>query len=155
MKVILTYGTFDLFHVGHVRLLERLASLGDKLIVGLSSDEFNKSKGKSSFFSYEERAEILAACKYVDLVIPEREWEQKESDINKYNVDIFAMGDDWKGYFDSLSSLCQVVYLPRTKSISTSEIKTLIADLKKNDLNKVQKSLNDAIEIIKKLNYSE
>ncbi|MBB1406061.1 glycerol-3-phosphate cytidylyltransferase [Pseudoalteromonas sp. SG44-5] len=155
MKVILTYGTFDLFHVGHVRLLERLASLGDKLIVGLSSDEFNKSKGKSSFFSYEERAEILAACKYVDLVIPEREWEQKESDINKYNVDIFAMGDDWKGHFDSLSSLCQVVYLPRTKSISTSEIKTLIADLKKNDLNKVQKSLNDAIEIIKKLNYSE
>ncbi|KPV96929.1 glycerol-3-phosphate cytidylyltransferase [Pseudoalteromonas sp. P1-8] len=155
MKVILTYGTFDLFHVGHVRLLERLSKLGDKLIVGLSSDEFNKGKGKSSFFSYQERAEILASCKFVDLVIPEHTWEQKETDIKKYNVDVFAMGDDWEGRFDSLKSLCEVVYLPRTKSISTSEIKTLIAELKKNDLDKVQKSLNDAIEIIKKLNYSE
>jgi len=155
VKVILTYGTFDLFHVGHVRLLERLSKLGDKLIVGLSSDEFNKGKGKSSFFSYQERAEILSSCKFVDLVIPEHSWEQKETDIKKYNVDVFAMGDDWEGRFDSLKSLCEVVYLPRTKSISTSEIKTLIPELKKNDLDKVQKSLNDAIEIIKQLNYSE
>ena len=155
MKVVLTYGTFDLFHIGHVRLLERLASLGDKLIVGVSTDEFNKGKGKSSFFSYKERAEIVSVCKYVDAVIPESNWEQKQQDIQKYDVDIFAMGDDWQGHFDYLNQFCEVVYLPRTKSISSSEIKTLLANLKKNDLDKVQKSLNDAIEIIKKLNYSE
>ena len=105
MKIVITYGTFDLFHVGHVRLLKRLYDIGDKLIVGISTDEFNSSKGKSSFFSYKERAEIVSSCKYVDEVFPENTWDQKASDIKKYKADIFAMGDDWEGKFDFLSDI--------------------------------------------------
>ena len=101
MKTVITYGTFDLFHVGHIRLLKRLRALGDKLIVGISTDEFNALKGKKSFFSYEERAEIIESCKYVTVVFPEKNWQQKKSDIAKYNADVFAMGDDWQGKFDS------------------------------------------------------
>jgi glycerol-3-phosphate cytidylyltransferase len=103
MTNVITYGTFDLFHVGHVRLLQRLRSLGDRLIVGCSTDEFNDIKGKKSVIRYNERAEILSSCKYVDLVIPETTWEQKCSDIQKHDVRIFAMGDDWVGKFDHLS----------------------------------------------------
>ncbi len=123
MKKIITYGTFDLYHIGHVRLLKRLKALGDYLIVGLSSDEFNRMKGKVSFFSYEERKEILLTCKYVDEVFPEYTWEQKAEDIQKYNIDILGMGDDWKGKFDELSEFCEVVYLPRTNEVSTTDIK--------------------------------
>ena len=123
MKTILTYGTFDLLHVGHIRLLERAKSLGDYLIVGLSTDEFNEIKHKSSFLPYEQRKEILESIKYVDKVIPETCWEQKVVDVKEYGVDIFVMGDDWVGEFDFLKEHCEVVYLSRTKDISTSFLK--------------------------------
>jgi glycerol-3-phosphate cytidylyltransferase len=149
MKVVLTYGTFDLFHVGHVRLLKRLRDLGDKLIVGISSDEFNQQKGKKSFFSYEERAEIVASCKYVDVVFPEHCWEQKKEDIKNYNVDIFAMGDDWQGKFDHLREECKVIYLPRTQDISTTEIKNNLSRIKEDELQKLESTLNELIQLVK------
>lgn len=149
MKVVITYGTFDLFHVGHVRLLERLSKLGDKLIVGISSDEFNKLKGKKSFFSYDERAEIVKSCKFVDGVFPEHDWEQKKEDVLKYNASIFAMGDDWFGKFDFLKEYCDVVYLERTKNISTTDIKERLAKIKKNDIELIERTLFDVIKIIK------
>lgn len=125
MKKVITYGTFDLLHYGHINLLRRAKSLGDYLIVGLSTDEFNNTKkNKESYFDYENRKSLLDAVKYVDLVIPEETWEQKISDIQKYNIDVFVIGDDWKGKFDYLKdSGVEVVYLPRTKEISTSKIK--------------------------------
>ncbi|MCF3595525.1 adenylyltransferase/cytidyltransferase family protein [Rhodobacteraceae bacterium LMO-12] len=122
-KTVLTYGTFDLFHIGHVRLLRRLSEMGDRLIVGCSTDEFNAIKGKTCVMPYEERAEILRACSYVSQVIPENDWAQKRSDVQTYGADIFAMGDDWQGKFDDLADLCEVVYLPRTESISTTDLK--------------------------------
>ncbi len=127
MKKILTYGTFDLFHVGHVNLLRRAKELGDFLIVGLSTDEFNKvEKNKISIYPFTERLAILESIKYVDLVIPEKTWDQKIRDIIDYNVNIFVMGDDWKGKFDYLNKYCSVIYLPRTPDISSSKIKTKI-----------------------------
>ncbi len=125
MKKVITYGTFDLLHYGHINLLKRAKSLGDYLIVGLSTDEFNNiEKNKESYFDYENRKSLLDAVKYVDLVVPEENWEQKISDIQKYNVDVFVIGDDWKGKFDYLKDFgVEVVYLPRTKEISTSKIK--------------------------------
>ncbi|MGL5543021.1 MAG: glycerol-3-phosphate cytidylyltransferase [Fusobacteriaceae bacterium] len=128
MKKVITYGTFDLLHWGHINILKRAKELGDYLIVGLSTDEFNELKHKESYHSYEERKLILEAIKYVDEVIPEKTWEQKTTDVKKYGIDIFVMGDDWKEEFDFLKSQCEVVYLPRTKGISTSKIKV---DLKK------------------------
>jgi glycerol-3-phosphate cytidylyltransferase len=127
MTNVITYGTFDLLHWGHVRLLERAKSYGDNLIVALSTDEFNAIKHKEAYHSYEHRKYILESIKYVDKVIPENEWEQKISDVQKYDIDVFVMGDDWKGKFDFLKNYCQVIYLPRTQGISTSKIK--------NDLN--------------------
>lgn len=123
VKTIITYGTFDMFHIGHLNLLKRLKERGERLIVAVSTDEFNLGKGKKSLIPFEQRVEIVRAIKYVDLVIPETTWEQKFSDIKKYNVDIFAMGEDWKGKFDFLSDICEVVYLPRTKSVSTTDLK--------------------------------
>ena len=125
MKKVITYGTFDLLHYGHINLLRKAKSLGDYLIVGLSTDEFNnKDKNKECYFDYENRKSLLDAVRYVDLVIPEKNWEQKISDIQKYNVDLFVIGDDWKGKFDYLKDFgVEVVYLPRTKEISTSKIK--------------------------------
>lgn len=125
MKRVITYGTFDLLHYGHINLLKRAKSLGDYLIVGLSTDEFNnKDKNKECYFDYDNRKSLLDAVRYVDLVIPEENWEQKKSDIQKYNVDVFVIGDDWKGKFDYLKEFgVEVVYLPRTKEISTSKIK--------------------------------
>jgi len=123
MKTVITYGTFDLLHVGHINLLRRARELGDQLIVGLSTDEFNKEKAKKSYYSFEDRKIILESIRYVDKVIPECNWEQKIEDVVKYNVDIFVMGDDWKGKFDFLTDYCQVVYLPRTIGISTTQIK--------------------------------
>ncbi|QCI29080.1 glycerol-3-phosphate cytidylyltransferase [Caminibacter pacificus] len=123
MKTVITYGTFDLFHIGHLKLIERLRNIGDRLIVAVSTDEFNEIKGKKTIIPYEERAEIVANIKGVDLVIPEVSWEQKIEDIKKYNVDIFAIGDDWKGKFDFLKDYCEVIYLPRTHGISTTQIK--------------------------------
>ena len=122
-KIVLTYGTFDMFHIGHLNLLNRLKSLGDKLIVAVSTDEFNSIKGKKTLIPFEQRALIVQNIKCVDMVISEKNWEQKIDDIKKYNVDIFAMGDDWKGKFDFLKDYCEVVYLPRTQNISTTELK--------------------------------
>lgn len=154
MKTVITYGTFDLFHVGHIRLLKRLKKLGDRLIVGISSDEFNSIKGKQSFFSYEERAEIVAACQYVDEVFPEHNWGQKRLDIEKYKADVFAMGEDWAGKFDELNDICQVVYLPRTEDISTTQIKKTLSSLKKNELEKIERSLHDVIEVVKAMSQN-
>ena len=122
-KIVLTYGTFDMFHIGHLNLLNRLKSLGDKLIVAVSTDEFNSIKGKKTLIPFEQRALIVQNIKCVDIVIAEENWEQKIDDIKKYNVDIFAMGDDWKGKFDFLKNHCEVIYLPRTQNISTTELK--------------------------------
>lgn len=122
-KTILTYGTFDMFHIGHLKLLQRLAELGDELIVAVSSDEFNQLKNKTVLIPYDQRAEIVANISCVDKVIPEHNWEQKVDDVQKYNVDIFAMGDDWKSEFDFLKEYCEVVYLERTKDISTTQLK--------------------------------
>lgn len=124
MKRVITYGTFDLLHYGHINLLRRAKALGDYLIVALSTDEFNwNSKGKKSYFTYEERKAMLEAIRYVDMVIPEENWEQKKTDVAKYEVDIFTMGDDWEGKFDFLKDQCEVVYLPRTPEISSTQIK--------------------------------
>jgi glycerol-3-phosphate cytidylyltransferase len=124
LKTVITYGTFDLLHWGHVRLLERASKLGDKLIVGLSTDEFNAIKHKEAYHSFEHRKYILEAIRYVNLVIPEENWEQKINDVKKYDVDTFVMGDDWRGQFDFLKDYCEVIYLPRTEGISTTKIRT-------------------------------
>ena len=124
MKRVITYGTFDLLHYGHINLLRRAKAYGDYLIVALSTDEFNwNEKHKKCYFSYEKRKSLLEAIRYVDLVIPEENWEQKVSDIKEYHVDTFVMGDDWEGKFDFLKPYCDVVYLPRTPEISTTQIK--------------------------------
>lgn len=122
-KIILTYGTYDLLHIGHIKLLRRAKALGDYLIVGLSTDEFNLQKHKDCFLPYEQRKCVLESIKYVDKVIAENSWEQKKRDIADYNVDIFVMGDDWEGKFDELGEYCKVVYLERTPSISTTKLK--------------------------------
>ena len=125
MKRILTYGTFDLLHYGHIRLLKRAKSMGDYLIVALSTDEFNILKGKKTYFDYETRKKILEAIRYIDLVIEESSWEQKSNDVKIYNVDVVVMGSDWKNSekFEYLREICDVVYLDRTEGVSTSKIK--------------------------------
>ena|SRR5690625_218695 len=127
MKKVITYGTFDLLHIGHINILRRAKEYGDYLIVAISSDQFNASKGKKAYYSFEQRKEILEAICYVDKVIPEHTWEQKLEDVKNYGVDCFVMGDDWAGKFDFLKEQCEVIYLPRTVGISTTKIK--------NDLN--------------------
>lgn len=126
MKRVLTYGTFDLLHYGHIRLLKRAKELGDYLIVAVSTDEFNAGKNKKSYHDYKTRKEMLEAIRYVDLVIPEETWEQKLDDVTKYDVDVVVMGGDWKGSdkFEYLNEYCDVVYLDRTEGISTSQIKS-------------------------------
>jgi glycerol-3-phosphate cytidylyltransferase len=123
MRTVITYGTFDLFHYGHIRLLKRARLLGARLVVGLSTDEFNNIKGKMAYMPYRERHELLSSCRYVDEIFEEKCWEQKESDIVAFRAKVFVMGDDWKGKFDFLSSLCNVVYLPRTPDISSTELR--------------------------------
>lgn len=127
MKTIITYGTFDILHVGHINLLRRARALGDRLVVGLSTDEFNQGKHKSSLLNYENRKAVLESIRWVDEVFPESNWEQKADDIRKYGADIFVMGHDWEGKFDFLSEFCQVHYLSRTENISTTEIKQSLA----------------------------
>lgn len=126
MRVVLTYGTFDIFHAGHVNILKRARELGDRLIVGVSTDQFNSLKGKKSLFSFEERKLIVESSKYVDLVIPENSWDQKITDVADYNVSTFVMGHDWTGKFDFLESSCDVVYLSRTPVISSTYYKDAI-----------------------------
>lgn len=125
MKKVITYGTFDTLHYGHILLLQRARALGDHLTVALSTDAFNATKGKISHFDYTQRAELLQAITYVDDVIPEENWEQKISDVARLKIDIFTMGDDWVGEFDFLEKLCKVVYLPRTPRISSTAIKEI------------------------------
>ena len=126
MKRILTYGTFDLLHYGHINLLRRAKALGDYLVVACSTDEFNLGKGKKCYFSYEERKQLLESIRYVDLVIPEESWEQKANDVREYHIDTVVMGSDWEGSerFEYLKDLCDVVYLPRTPEISTTQTKS-------------------------------
>lgn len=126
MKTVLTYGTFDILHAGHINLLRRARALGDRLVVGLSTDEFNYGKHKSALLNYENRKVVLESVRYVDEVFPEQDWEQKPGDIRRYAADVFVMGDDWVGKFDFLSDLCIVKYLPRTEKISTTAIKQAI-----------------------------
>lgn len=124
MKRVITYGTFDLLHYGHINLLKRAKALGDYLIVVVSTDEFNaKEKNKRCYFDYETRKKLVEAVRYVDLVIPEESWDQKISDVKEFRVDTFVMGDDWVGKFDFLKPYCEVVYLPRTPEVSTTKIK--------------------------------
>ena len=126
-RVVLTYGTFDLFHIGHLNILKRARDLGDRLIVGVSTDEFNGIKGKKTIISYPERAEIVRSLKYVDKVIPELSWEQKVRDIREHDVNVFVMGYDWQGKFDFLKDHCEVVYLPRTEDISSTNLKIILS----------------------------
>lgn len=126
MKRVITYGTFDLLHYGHINLLRRAKEQGDYLVVVLSTDEFNwNEKQKKCYFSYEKRKQLLEAIRYVDLVIPEKNWDQKVSDVNEYHIDTFVMGDDWAGKFDFIQeeTTAEVVYLARTPEISTTQIK--------------------------------
>lgn len=148
---VITYGTFDLFHVGHLNLLSRLKSLGDRLIVGVSTDEFNESKGKSTIIPFSDRSKIVSSIKHVDLVIPESTWNQKSEDIRKYKVDILGMGNDWQGKFDDLSSLCKVVYLPRTDGISSTKIKKILSTVDIDQIQNLKKALDLMSSIIEKL----
>lgn len=126
LRRAITYGTYDLFHVGHVRLFRRIKERFGYLIVAVSTDEFNAVKGKRSVMPFEDRIEIVRACRHVDLAIAETDWAQKQTDIVAYGVDAFVMGDDWTGRFDELKSLCEVIYLPRTGGVSSSELKTSV-----------------------------
>ena len=127
-KTVLTYGTFDLLHYGHLEILRRASLLGDKLIVGVSTDKFNEVKGKTCILPYQKRKELLESLDYVDKVIPENNWDQKVNDIQGNNIDIFVMGDDWKGKFDELKEFCEVIYFPRTKGISSTKLRSILDD---------------------------
>jgi len=155
MKTVVTYGTFDLFHVGHVRLLKRLRALADRLVVGCSTDEFNEKKGKHTVMPYAQREELLLSCRYVDDVFPEENWEQKRGDVEKYGVDIFAMGDDWSGHFDSLQDICEVVYLPRTRGISSTDVKKLVVSRFNNDLVSITTELQNVEKRLRRLTKIE
>ena len=135
MNTVITYGTFDLLHYGHIEILRRAKELanGGKLIVGVSTDDFNSLKGKKSHMSFEKRSELVSAIRYVDEVIPEENWTQKEEDIKKYDVHTFVMGNDWEGKFDELKSLCEVHYLTRTPSISSTALRKIIHELEEVD----------------------
>lgn len=123
MKTVITYGTFDILHIGHINLLRRARAMGDRLVVGLSSDEFNQGKHKSSLLNFDNRKAVLESIRWVDEVFAEHTWDQKVGDIKSYGADTFVMGHDWEGKFDFLSEFCIVHYLPRTEAISTTEIK--------------------------------
>ena len=146
MKRVITYGTYDLLHYGHINLLKRAKALGDYLIVAISTDEFNwNSKQKKCYFTYEQRKALVEAVRYVDLVIPEENWEQKKSDMHEYHIDTFVIGDDWKGKFDFLREEgVEVVYLPRTPEISSSQIKKDLYDA--NAVDGESKTSHDEID---------
>ena len=147
MKRVLTYGTFDLLHYGHINLLKRAKALGDYLVVAVSTDDFNELKGKKAYHNYETRKMMLEAVRYVDLVIPEENWEQKIDDVKKYDIDIVVMGSDWAGSdrFDYLKDYCEVVYLPRTEGVSTTQIKKeLRLQEPKNGINQIPNPNSDS-----------
>ena len=143
-KRAITYGTFDLFHIGHLRLLQAIKERASEVYVGVSTDEFNALKGKRSIIPFSQREEIVGACRYVDHVFPEDNWEQKRSDVRRFGADVFIMGDDWRGKFDFLSDACEVVYLPRTPDVSSTDIKRFISGFSGDRV----KELKDAVEII-------
>lgn len=155
MKTVLTYGTFDVFHIGHLKMLERLRSLGDRLIVGVSTDEFNALKSKTSLLCYEDRAAVVAAIRCVDQVIPEISWDQKLQDIRKYNVSVFGIGDDWFGRFDELKSHCEVVYLPRTMGISSSNVRNILGNLSLEHIRNIEKSAGEIARIFQTFGVSD
>ena len=127
-KTVLTYGTFDLLHYGHLEILRRASLLGDKLIVGVSTDKFNEIKGKTCVLPYQKRKELIESLDYVDEVIPENNWDQKVTDIQDNDIDIFVMGDDWKGKFNELKVFCEVIYFPRTNGISSTKLRSILDD---------------------------
>lgn len=129
MITAITYGTFDLFHIGHLRILQRTREMCDRLVVGVSTDEFNEVKGKRTAVPYADRAEIVASLRVVDEVFAEQTWEQKPDDIRRYHADLLVMGDDWAGTFDYLRGLCRVSYLPRTPGVSTTDLRGHVAEL--------------------------
>lgn len=151
MKTVITYGTFDLFHIGHLKLLQRLRGLGDRLVVGVSTDEFNATKGKKTVVPFEHRIEIVRALRYVDHAFSEENWAQKRDDIRRENAAIFAMGDDWVGKFDDLEDLCEVVYLPRTRDVSTTEIRQLVAALHADRVAELRAATEHLQRIVKSL----
>ncbi|MCW4466206.1 adenylyltransferase/cytidyltransferase family protein [Glutamicibacter sp. MNS18] len=151
MKTVLTYGTFDLFHIGHLNILKRLKEKGDRLIVGVSTDEFNAIKGKKPVVPFDQRIEIVRAIQYVDEAIPEDNWEQKRLDIAKYGANVFGIGEDWKGKFDDLGDEVEVVYLPRTSGISTTEMKRILSAFDERHVASLKDTLDTLSQIVKEL----
>jgi glycerol-3-phosphate cytidylyltransferase len=151
VKTIITYGTFDLFHIGHLNLIRRLRALGDRLVVGISTDEFNSLKGKRTVVPFQHRASIVAAIKSVDSVFPEQTWDQKREDIKREGAHIFAMGDDWAGKFDDLSDICEVIYLPRTRDVSTTEIKQMVKAMHDDHVAELRRTVEQLSEVVNRL----
>jgi glycerol-3-phosphate cytidylyltransferase len=151
MGTVITYGTFDLFHIGHLNLFRRLKLLGSNLIVAVSTDEFNAEKGKRSIIPFEHRIEIVRSIKLVDEVIPETSWEQKIPDIKNRKVDIFAIGDDWEGKFDFLREHCQVVYIPRTQGVSSTNLRRMLDPLSKERIDELKAAAEVLAQIVNDL----
>lgn len=149
-KTVLTYGTFDLFHIGHLNLLQRLRALGDELIVGVSTDDFNALKGKKTIVNFQDRLEIVRALRCVDHAIPEDNWQQKVEDIRRYGVSIFGMGNDWEGRFDDLRAHCDVVYLPRTEGISSTQLKQTLKVLDNSHVQELKQALDLISSIVER-----
>lgn len=147
-KVVLTYGTFDLFHIGHLNLLQRLRALGERLVVGVSTDDFNAGKGKQTIIPFEDRLRIVQNIKCVDHAFAETSWDQKHADIEEYAVSIFGMGADWTGKFDALKTHCEVVYLPRTEDVSSTYMKDLLQVFDKEHVNELRRALNTISSIV-------
>lgn len=150
-KTVLTYGTFDLFHIGHLNILRRLKGLGDRLIVGVSTDEFNSVKLKKPIVPFEQRIEIVRSIRYVDEAIPEDRWEQKRQDIQKYGASVFGIGEDWQGKFDDLGDEVEVVYLPRTNGVSTTEMKRILSAFDERHVEELKRTLDSISQIVKEL----
>lgn len=148
---MLTYGTFDLFHIGHLNLLKRLKALGDYLVVAVSTDEFNRGKGKQTIIRFEDRMEIVRSVRCVDLVIPETRWEQKIDDVKEHGVAVFGMGDDWAGKFDFLLPHCEVVYLPRTSNISSTSLKQIMGSFSAEHVDRMRAALDSISSIVSNL----
>jgi glycerol-3-phosphate cytidylyltransferase len=151
-KTVLTYGTFDLFHIGHLNVLRRLRDLGDRLVVGVSTDEFNAVKGKKPVVPFDQRIELVRSIRYVDEAFGESTWEQKRDDVKNYDVSVFGMGEDWKGKFDDLNDLgVEIVYLPRTRGISTTEMKRVLSAFDERHVEELKRTLDSISEIVKEL----
>lgn len=150
-KNVITYGTFDLFHIGHLNIIKRLSELGDRLVVAVSTDEFNAVKGKRPIVPFEQRLEIVESIKYVDVAIPESDWGQKSKDIETYDIDILGMGADWEGKFDELSDRVELVYLPRTDGISTTEMKRVLSAFDTRHVDELKRAIDSISQIVHEL----